>query len=490
MIESNTLKATLKIFILQALIFIPIISIAQPSENIGFVIEASGKSKEVVEVNAKNNAITLISRLLINENDSDSLTYRKLNQRLTEAVFSQKLIFEFQNNDSSLNCSYYISFNSAELFTAFNYDSSLKENALKGFLMKAKLNAFLETTEVLTIRTAIKRVDEILKKSFDFNLLVGEPKLNSSSTQSNWVIPLSISINTNSNIKSATDYLSVILKFLLLDSYTQQDYKSYNKENYTVVIDSIEYYLRSKMSFEMLQLLYMHWKDYLSRFQLKLNDEFINVNLKQFNVKDIGVRDALGRSDGISRELIMRGVSFNFPKPDENVGFFLYEDLKSLKEIESIKQYSVYPKPSNLKYTIGEFSIPQGGIVVWLSSDSSEGMVIPSSIKLRKNTNAEFFWDPNWNEYRSELDNEGFANTKSLNGYEDWTIPTLKQMILIRDNIYLKGYDKFEDRRSYGYKKYSNTDDEMEKLFYFYDGKTKTEFKREQTYVRPIRIFK
>ena len=48
MIESNTLKATLKIFILQALIFIPIISIAQPSENIGFVIEASGKSKEVV----------------------------------------------------------------------------------------------------------------------------------------------------------------------------------------------------------------------------------------------------------------------------------------------------------------------------------------------------------------------------------------------------------------------------------------------------------
>ena len=419
------------------------------------------------------------------------ITRDSLNILMINLFENPRLIDEYKNNSGKWSSTYQLTLDVNKLIYLSNDNNISKDTSSNNFVMKIKIEQLLEKFEIDLIRNLIFNLDEILNRSFEYNLKIDEPTA-TDSRNINWNIPLKVDINCNQNITFANSYLNNVLKEISLSEEKKIEYKNKYKKEFTLVINDNNFFLRSQLSYDIFKLLYINWENYLNRYQLFLGDSIIEIKPTSFFKNEIGKFNGIGRSDGMGYESTMIGVSFNLPKPSELVANITFNDIKTLSELGKSYNYTIKKKPENIKYEIGKFSIIQGGIIVYLSDDSTKGLVIPSTGQSKKNSTAEYFYDKSWNDINNELTKLDLDNGLILNGYLDWKLPTSYQMNLILQNIISDKSNslKFQTRYACDCPVYDeNSSDSYQNTFYISHGELKKERKDSRSYIIPIRIF-
>ena len=114
------------------------------------------------------------------------------------------------------------------------------EVEFKGGLLAANIKQQIlnEKNEIKTIENFIKISEEILDKSYDFELQRGEPKQNGNNDS--WAIPLTVNVKFNKNINLFNSYLHNSLMGLSMSEGEINRYNQLGKETYKIIIGNKE----------------------------------------------------------------------------------------------------------------------------------------------------------------------------------------------------------------------------------------------------------
>jgi hypothetical protein len=467
---------------------------ASDSQKIVINVTGIGLTQEDAKRNSYVKSLEYCYEGLLPKNERinySKITRDSLSILMTNLFENPRLIDEYKNNSGKWSSTYQLTLDVNKLIYLSNDNNISKDTSSNNFVMKIKIEQLLEKFEIDLIRNLIFNLDEILNRSFEYNLKIDEPTA-TDSRNINWNIPLKADINCNQNITFANSYLNNVLKEISLSEEKKIEYKNKYKKEFTLVINDNNYFLRSQLSYDIFKLLYINWENYLNRYQLFLGDSIIDIKPTSFFKNEIGKFNGIGRSDGMGYESTMIGVSFNLPNPSELVANITFNDIKTLSELGKSYNYTIKKKPENIKYEIGKFSIIQGGIIVYLSVDSTKGLVIPSTGESKKNSTAKYFYDKSWNDINNELTKLDLDNGLILNGYLDWKLPTSYQMNLILQNIISDNSNSLKFQTRYACDcpvGDENPSDYYQNTFYISHGELKKERKDSRSYIIPIRIF-
>ena len=329
------------------------------------------------------------------------------------------------------------------------------------FALNIKQQSLNELGEVKAITEMVGLLHEPMQISFDYTIKPGDPK-SLDAENKNWEIPLVVTATTNKNIDFCANYCIKTLSALSLSSEEVTSYKSLNKAVFTVVINyngvAKTFYLRKFGSLTALNALIDNWESYLRLFEVQSGIDESNGNgegeLHSFRLtKPWGDNNELG---------------INFLSPNQNAGRFLWQDKRTLSQIENMTGYKIKPRGvvSQFKY---------GGFVVYKNNTHGLVAAITDLGKM------------DW--YAAKTACEELV----LNGYNDWKLPTQEELNFLYLNFKQTGFGGF-------YKKYpgywSSTEKEDRGLYYpfvqFFDNGVKTYRRKDPDQlgiVRPVRVF-
>ena len=232
------------------------------------------------------------------------------------------------------------------------------------FAINIKQQLLNEQGEINTITDMIGVLHESFQSSFDYTIKSSDPKSLDAESK-NWEIPLEIISKCNKNIDFCANYLIKTLSAISLKEDEVQTYTSLKKQVYTVTINhngnSKKIYLRKQSSIDAINSLTQNWEFYVRNFVVNSGEnQFIGKgqvsNLHKFSERVNS--DIEYELYGIFNDLIIR-----FPTQGNTVGTFLYDDKKTLSQIEKLSGYLIKPR--------GVVSmIKNGGYVIY---DSIEG---------------------------------------------------------------------------------------------------------------------
>ena len=232
------------------------------------------------------------------------------------------------------------------------------------FAINIKQQLLNEQGEINTITDMIGLLHESFQSSFDYTIKSSDPKSLDAESK-NWEIPLEIISKCNKNIDFCANYLIKTLSAISLKEDEVQTYTSLKKQVYTVNINhngnSKKIYLRKQSSIDAINSLTQNWEFYVRNFVVNSGEnQFIGKgqvsNFHKFSERVNSDHEYEFR--GIFNDLIIR-----FPTQGNTVGTFLYDDKKTLSQIEKISGYLIKPR--------GVVSmIKNGGYVIY---DSIEG---------------------------------------------------------------------------------------------------------------------
>jgi hypothetical protein len=305
------------------------------------------------------------------------------------------------------------------------------EVEIKGglFALNIKQQMLNEESEIKAIFNMIGILHENLQTSFDFSLKTGDPQSLDDSNQK-WAIPIEVIATGNKNLDFCAEYFKNTLKSISLSDAEVETYKSLNKRIFPVTVKTGEnsntYYLRKEESIKDLNFLVSNWAHYVDNFSLISNlgiqfghvDEVGNFfDNKIFEFYDIHYfyanhSDEYGTPDNFI---------FTFPKSNQVVGTFKWNDKKSLSEIEQLSGFEIQSQGVRTYFF-------QGGYVIY---EDSNGHGIVASIQK--------FYPAHWEKAKSTCEN------LIKNGYSDWRLPTKKEIELISEDPFWGKLKNFND---------------------------------------------
>ncbi len=213
------------------------------------------------------------------------------------------------------------------------------------FAINIKQQLLNEQGEINAITNMIGLLHESFQLSFDYTIKSSDPKSLDAESK-NWEIPLEIISKCNKNIDFCANYLSKTLSAISLKEDEVQTYTSIKKQVYTVTINhngtSKKIYLRKQSSIDAINSLTQNWEFYVRNFVVNSGEnQFIGKgqlsNFHKFSER--GSSDYEYESYGILNELMI-----TFPTQGNTVGTFLYDDKKTLSQIEKISGYLIKPR--------------------------------------------------------------------------------------------------------------------------------------------------
>jgi len=134
------------------------------------------------------------------------------------------------------------------------------------FAMNIKLKKFNEEQEYKTIQNMRLVLDEILNRSFDYEIEATDPSL-IDGTEDQWRIPLRVDVKVNGNFGNFVTYFAQTLRGLALTESDVADYKKANKPTFRVFLFTGEKENQTGKLFETIK------SDSQKAFQLNLNDQ-------------------------------------------------------------------------------------------------------------------------------------------------------------------------------------------------------------------------
>ena len=231
------------------------------------------------------------------------------------------------------------------------------------FALNIKQQILNEESEYKVVSEMVGLIHQTMQESFNYTIKSGDPK-SADAINKDWEIPLSVTAICNENIDLCANYLIKTLSAISLSTSEVETYKSLNKNVYELSIK----YLGSKTnkifnfrkinSINTIQLMIANYMFYTSNFLVQCGVEEFTVyqvaakyseNYK-FNLEYIGY-EIQKESDKV--------IYISFPSAGQVVGTFLWNDKKTLKQIEQIKGYSVKPIGIISKFNHGGYVVQE-----------------------------------------------------------------------------------------------------------------------------------
>ena len=409
------------------------------------------------------------------------------------------------------------------------------------FAINIKQQLLNEQGEINTITDMIGLLHESFQSSFDYTIKSSDPKSLDAESK-NWEIPLEIISKCNKNIDFCANYLIKTLSAISLKEDEVQTYTSLKKQVYTVTINhngnSKKIYLRKQSSIDAINSLTQNWEFYVRNFVVNSGEnQFIGKgqvsNLHKFSERVNS--DIEYELYGIFNDLIIR-----FPTQGNTIGTFLYDDKKTLSQIEKISGYLIKPRgvvsmiknggyviydsieggykigigvqekkvtyvsnefPAYYDFKIGDeivsidgklyenfdqiktamLKFPKGNVImnVKRGEDVVKIKVMPRYIEPRKGLVLAIYDIRNESKPASYgtrsvgewKDAKKVCEDSTLNGFDDWRLPSKNELQLIYDNFYSFGLGGLID--SNGYWSGDSWDDSVSVKALFLDLKQK-----------------
>jgi hypothetical protein len=264
-----------------------------------------------------------------------------------------------------------------------------------------------EKGEIESISEMLGLIHEPMQISFDYFIKSGTPK-NLNSDNKLWGIPLQITAKSNKNIDFCAKYFLKTLSALSLNNEEVESYGRLNKKVFKVIVkykgENNVYNLRKRESIVAIQTFLRNWEFYIRLFS-------VQSGLDEINGKGFGQLDGIINSELKGNE--NNSISINFLSDGDQAGFFEYDDMKTISQIEKITEYKVKPRGvvSNFK---------NGGYVIF--EKNGHGLVL-SPYDL------------------GNVENQGSALNLSINfesnSYKNWRLPNKIEMDLIFNKLFV-----------------------------------------------------
>lgn len=261
---------------------------------------------------------------------------------------------------------------------------------------------------------------ETMQISFDYSIITNKPK-SIDSDNKNWIIPIKVTAKANKNIDICAKYFLNILKALSLTETEIADYKSLNKEFFTVSVyynnSENTFYLRKQKSIDILYTFAMQWEYYTKSFIVSNGID---------NSLESGVSKLHIFSNITNDNKKHKNISLFFLSANQVAGSFTWEENLSLAKIEQITEDS--ETPYFVKQTGIRSTIKYGGFVLF----ENEGHGLVAAIIDIGDIDCE----------NAKIECDKFE----LNGFIDWYFPDDNELKLMYKNLQKFGLGGFVNK--------------------------------------------
>ena len=240
------------------------------------------------------------------------------------------------------------------------------------FGIKIKMSRLNESAEIVAMKNLLLQSKEILKKSVDFTIKAGQPKLYNKSDNypNDFDVELNVTCTLNDNIEVFNSFFLETLKSIAMSEEEITDYDSLGMKTYSVrafhfssdknIIDKTFYTLRSIDSYIMLKNFFINTNIFLRQFEIVTNMDNWDMENEYFNdwnqKKEI-VDFCVGPYKNQHRFLYSAAFpEFYFFLPRSESGFYSFDNsLYSYIDIPTHERRLIFQDHNFLK-TIREIS--------------------------------------------------------------------------------------------------------------------------------------
>jgi len=349
------------------------------------------------------------------------------------------------------------------------------------FTLNIKQQILNEQAEEKAVWDMLFILNPIAHQSIDYSLSNEDPKSMGDEENKSWSIPIKVKAIANKNFEFLFSYLKHNISLIALPEDEVLNYKKLNKGIYQFVLDDITYNLRKKESLYALNKFFHEFQFYCSNFYLDDGSskrkcgnlegntgfsgfeshipppiiKFKDDNLHHWNEPEKGqyyLPQYYWTSHDFNYISLLSGVL---------VAEYTFNDIKTLKELEQLKGYKIYPA-----FPINKIGTWFAGGKIFYEDSLGGGLVcnlnpIEGVSKEESNDGkAKGIWGctktfiPNTSSKLGSgkkntkliIDNckeEGIAARLCIqsnkHGYKDWFLPSIDELKLAYENLNLKG---------------------------------------------------
>lgn len=275
------------------------------------------------------------------------------------------------------------------------------------FALNIKQQLLNEQGEIAAVCEMVGLLHEPMQISFDYVIKSSEPKSLDAESK-NWVIPLEVTATANKNMDFCANYCIKTLKALSLSDEEVAKYKSLDKSVFAVEVNyknvAQTFYLRKMESVDALETLTRQWEFYTRLFT-------VQSGMDESNGIGIGKVHVFSSIFGIGYDNI-ENKTINFLTTGEQAANFSWKEKRTLSQIEQMTGYKVVPRG-----VVSQFK--HGGFVVY--EENGHGLVA-AILDLNGK-------EKNWSTAKTACDE------LILNGYNDWYLPSKKDLNAVCVNL-------------------------------------------------------
>jgi hypothetical protein len=409
----NTIK---NIYLVFALIIVFINANAQ-GENRDVTITASGSGKTLEE--AKQSALRSATEQAFGafiSSKTEMFNDQVVVDQMASVSSGNIKSFEILNQDQLPDGRWGVTLKttvSVDKLTSFVQAKGI-DIEIKGgmFALNIKQQILNEQGEINSITEMIGLLHESMQVSFDYFIKSSDPK-SIDTENKNWKIPLAVTATCNKNIDFCANYFIKTINSIALSENDIKTYKSLDKNIFSVDIyysgKNRIYFLRNELSISAILSFCRNWEYYTRLF-------VVQSGINDFIGKGNSKYDSMGVRNEDYYEIVSKkgkGITIQFLTVGKTAAVFSWEDICTLAQIEQLTGYSVKPRGLTSKFR-------NGGYIIY----ESEGHGLVAALCDLK----EMSFD----------EAESKCIEISLNGYNDWRLPTTNELQIIYRELFLE----------------------------------------------------
>ena len=296
------------------------------------------------------------------------------------------------------------------------------------FSMNIKQQALNEESEFKVVSDMFGILHDILQISFDYEIVPGIPQSKDSKNES-FDLPISVHVKTNKNIDFCMQYLRNTLGAISLKPAEVESYKSIKKPIFPVHFHGSDFYLRKRTSLYLICSLIQNSLFYTKLYTVESGIDVKDAKTVVEEIKYTGIEGRgytpdkqyfLGKIDGerdrclhdrFQESTIPSECSIYKVESDQKIYTHSWKENRSISEIEKITKYTAKPRGKVSTFTNGGYL---------LSSKKNKNIIVSA---------INFIGFLKYEENGKILD-----QCDILSDFQDWRIPTIKELEKIYNN--------------------------------------------------------
>jgi hypothetical protein len=325
-----------KLILILALV-INLSAFSQDDKTVTLVVSGQGKTQDEAKQNALRSAIELAFGTFISSKTeilNDSLVKDEIVSVANGNIQKFDLISEVQIPNGGYASTLKATVSVTKL-TSFVESKGVviefKGNLLATNIKQQMLN---EKNEIKSMSNIVNVCRDILDRSFDFEIVSGEPK-QKNNDNNKWSVPLKINARLNKNIELFTQHLSKSIKDLSMSQEEIEQYKSLGKKTYMLAYGGKDnnispiFHFRSKASILSIINLIYYIKHSVLNFEISNDIKMITPqNDKRFEITNDNLTPILGFCEDLGSypKSVFDACGGGYGQPNYRKDFSLYEE--------------------------------------------------------------------------------------------------------------------------------------------------------------------